>query len=424
MAVGQVCPECGAGVEGDPRFTVWCAGCEWNVDPEHTEERYGRVERVRRRLARRYGERLLDEMAAGGGERARLDGFGVLALGFALVVHAVTLAIAASGVWLLVGVRGVGGVVGGVLLLAVAWSMRPRFGRVPEDAVVLKRADAPTLYALIDEVGRAVGTRGVDVVVLDADINASVVPLGLRRRMLVLGLPLWESLTVPQRIAILGHELGHFVNNDTRRGVVVGSAERSLILWYSYLRPVPLGLGWLDFLVRAVLSVPCFLVICLLHLFDLLSLRASQRAEYLADAAAARAGSSDAAVGAMERLLVTESIGTTLRREISSRRLRGRRAGRDKDLGAGLWEELAARMDEIPGHEYERRRRVGARRGHAVDSTHPPTHLRLQLLRRSTPVPATVLPDADRERRIAVELSEGRAEVARVLVRDGMDGEG
>jgi hypothetical protein len=120
----------------------------------------------------------------------------------------------------------------------------------------------------------------------------------------------------------------------------------------------------------------------------------------------------------MDRLLVADSIATTLQREINSRRKRGRggAAGQDAE---GLWEALAAHMDSIPESEYERQRRAGALRGHSVDASHPPTHLRRRLLLHGTPVPASVTADHGRSERIAGELADVRGTPAREFVRDG-----
>ncbi|WP_327718981.1 hypothetical protein OG381_28810 [Streptomyces sp. NBC_00490] len=121
----------------------------------------------------------------------------------------------------------------------------------------------------------------------------------------------------------------------------------------------------------------------------------------------------------MDRLHVTESVETTLYREANGRRMRG--SGRTTSADAeGLWEALTRHMDSVPESEVERQRRAGARRGHSVDATHPPTHLRRRLLLAGPPLPASVKADAERARRIAAELSGPRAEVARELVRDGI----
>ncbi|MEW2398087.1 M48 family metallopeptidase [Streptomyces sp. NPDC046862] len=427
----QPCPECGAEIRVDSRFTTWCSACDWNVDPSLSEEDEGRLETLRRALARRHGEQLLAEMSAGQERRAGQDVAGVVAFGIAVVVHGMTVVLAAGGIWLVASGWMGAGMVLGLFLLALAWTLRPRLSRLPEDGRVL-RADAPELYGLIDEVARVVGTGGVDVVAVNAEVNASVMPYGVRGRLLTLGLPLWEILTPQQRIALLGHELGHYSNGDTRRGLVVGTAYRSLTTWRFYVDPIA-NPSLVEMLINCVYVVPRSVVQGILILLDQLTVRAAQRCEYLADSMAARAGSTEAAVELMDKLLVVESVATTLRREVNHRRLgrrggpvsRGRSSGEESmknNPAEGLWEALADHVSSIPDHEYERQRRVGARRGHSVDSTHPPTHLRRQLLLGGVYVTASVVADDDQARRITAELEGARTSLARQVVRDGFDG--
>ncbi|MFE3034622.1 M48 family metallopeptidase [Streptomyces canus] len=415
------CPQCGVEIRTDRRFTTWCAACDWNVDPQGPDEEKRGLDRVRRRVAQRYGERLFTELRGGGaggeGSGSRRTLSGSLAYALALAVHGVTVALAAVGVWGLVAGWGGLGMVFGVFFLALAWSLRPRLNRLSDDDRVLSRGEAPELYALIDEVAAAMGTRGVDAVVVDVDANASVTHLGLRRRLLTIGLPLWEVLSPQQRIALLGHELGHFTHGDTRQGMVVGTAWRSLSTWLYYVRPMPN-----PNVVQAVTNLACvplrLLITGVMALLDLLTAQSSQRCEYLADGAAARVGSTEGAVCVMDLFLVTDSVVMTLQRETNGRRMRGR--GQASGQGADdLWEVLAAHMHSIPESEYERQRRVGALRGHSVDASHPPTHLRRRLLLDGTPVPALVTADTGRSERIAGELADLRGTLAREVVRDG-----
>ncbi|MFI0968042.1 M48 family metallopeptidase [Streptomyces sp. NPDC021080] len=421
----QPCPECGAEIRTDARFTTWCAACDWNVDPERPEEKHGRLARARRAQARRHGERLLAELSAGGDLRARRDSSAVLAVALALVVHALTLAVTAGGVWLLVRGWGGWGMVPGAFLLALGWSLRPRFARLPENTPVLRRADAPELFALVDEIARVAGTRGVDAIAVDDGINASVRSYGVRgRRLLTLGLPLWEVLTPQQRIALLGHEMGHYVNGDTRHGLVVGAAYRSLTTWHYYFEPVdhdPLDdTGALTLLLNLLYVLPRLLVRGVLAVLDRLTLRASQRAEYLADRVAARAGSTEAALELMDHLLIADSAAVTLGREVNLAALNGpRRGGASADLTDGLWERLAADLASVPEHERDRQRRAGVLRGHSVDDSHPPTHLRHACLLIGEPAPPAVTADTEREHRIAGELAAARTKVARQIIRDG-----
>ncbi|RPF43777.1 Zn-dependent protease with chaperone function [Streptomyces sp. Ag109_G2-6] len=419
-AEGQLCPDCGHTlVATDERFPRWCADCDWNVDPAPPDSEPGRLAAVRRRLARRHGEELAAAMTGGGAERPRRDAAALLALGLALLVHGVTLVLAVAGMLLVVlGWATVVQPIAGAVLLVVAFVLRPRRHRIPQDGPVLYRADAPRLFELIDDVAAVTGTTGVHAVVVGGDVNASVTACGWRRRrVLFLGLGLWEVLAPPERVALLGHELGHFAGGDVRHGLLTHQALRSLDLWLDTLAPSRAHTVW-DTLFNILAFLPRCAVYGLLVLLDHLTLRAAQRAEYEADLNAALAGSTGGAVALMERLLVAGSVHTLLRRESVAAQMTGGAAGRKAREAAerGLWERVAAHVSSIPAHEYERLLRVSARRGHGVDDTHPPTHLRLQCLARSEPRPARVDFGEERSTAVAAELAPARATVARQVV--------
>ncbi|GAA4906046.1 M48 family metalloprotease [Streptomyces coeruleoprunus] len=415
----QACPQCGTEIRSDSRFVTWCAACDWNVDPARPEEQPGRLERLRRGLARRHGAKLLEDVTAAGGElRPHRDAASFVAYGIALVVHGVTVALLAGGVLLAVVGWGTALPVAGAFLLGLAWILRPRFGRLPDEAPVLRRAQAPDLFALIDEVAAVAGTRGVDAVVVTPEVNASVTTYGIRqRRLLHLGLGLWEVLSPQQRIALLGHELGHYANGDTRHGVIIANALRSLDTWRYLVAPVQ-DTSAVGTLLNMAYLLPRGLLIGVQMLLDRLTLRAAQRAEYLADALAAKAGSSEAAVGLMDRLLVADSVGSFLLREANARQVsRSGARERGQDAAHGLWDRLAAYVESIPQGEYERLRRVGVLRGHGVDSTHPPTHLRRACLLTAAAAPARVVTDEIRAKAIGTELAEAREKAARRVLR-------
>ncbi|MFI7009741.1 M48 family metallopeptidase [Streptomyces sp. NPDC050145] len=417
------CPDCGAGLDGDDRFVVWCQECEWNIDPAPPGEDGGRIDRARRALAARHGERLLAELTDGSELRARRDPSSVAAFALALVVHGATLALVAGGLWLLLADLGVPLKVVGMLLLASAWPLSPRPARMPQNVPVLRRAQAPALFALVDEVAAVVGTRGVDLIAVDAEPNASVMPVGWRgRRLLTLGLPLWEILTPRERVALLGHELAHFSNGDLRHGVVVATGFRSLTTWHYYFLPTA-NPTVAEMLVNALYVIPRGILRGLLRLMDQLTLRATQRAEYLADRGAARAGSTESALGLLDRLLVADSTTIALRRELNrtaAAASRATRTSRRDEAGAGLWERVREHVASVPALEYERLRRVGVRRGNSVDATHPPTHLRRTCLSIGAPVPAAVETGAERERAVDAELEPARGTWARRIAQGGV----
>ncbi|MER5350545.1 M48 family metalloprotease [Kitasatospora sp. NPDC002551] len=424
------CPACSAAIDPDPRFTAWCPACEWNLVPaEEAAEECAKNAKVvaRERAASERTERLFEEVVAGRTGTTRRDWLAASAL--AAPVHAVTVVVAGAALWLLVTgntpLRCLG-----ALLLAVAFLLRPRLGRVPSGAGVLSRADAPALYGLADRVAAELGAPPVGVIRVDEDFNASMAVVGLRRTsVLTLGLPLWEALDDRQRIALLGHEIAHRVNGDNRRGLWLGSAMRALAHWYDLARPRERTRGGYgvvallsligDYLGNAFLHLVSRLPYRAYLLLDRLTARAGQEAEYRADGLGARVASSEAAGGLLRTLLLGPAAGTVtmrLRAEIQSRPRSGRRdaaAGPDADA---LWPQLREHLAAIPPLERERLLRRSRQDGHAVDASHPPTHLRLALIAQRPPLPATVTCPRSEATTIAAELAPHRTRIARTLL--------
>jgi Zn-dependent protease with chaperone function len=111
--------------------------------------------------------------------------------------------------------------------------------------------------------------------------------------VLNLGLSLWGALTPQQRVALLGHELGHFSNGDIRRGFLVQPCLTTLgrlsDLFGGRSRRSARGniVGIVQPLADALMRVLSF-VFYLGNLgVQAVGLREAQRAEYLADQRAA-----------------------------------------------------------------------------------------------------------------------------------------
>lgn len=207
----------------------------------------------------------------------------------ACLVHLTPLALLVAGAYLIAGLTLLS-VPAGLVVLDLAWVLRPRFGRLPSGAAVLTREDAPRLFALIDRIGTEIGTPGADVVVVSGEVNAAFGTYGLRRRrMIEIGHPLWMILTPAERVSVLAHEMAHSRNGDGRHGLVVGGALHSL----AELRQVT-EFGWEPgdgvsrLLAESVLALVGLPVRALALVLELLLNRASQRAEHRADEIQAR----------------------------------------------------------------------------------------------------------------------------------------
>ena len=112
----------------------------------------------------------------------------------------------------------------GWIFLALAWFvLKALWVRVPPpEGLELKRADAPELFAAVDEITASLAAPKIAHVLVDSSYNAGVVqlprlgPLGWFRNYIVLGLPLMQALSPAHFRAVLGHELGHLSGNHGR----------------------------------------------------------------------------------------------------------------------------------------------------------------------------------------------------------------
>ena len=106
---------------------------------------------------------------------------------------------------------------------AIFWGILPRFDRFEAPGPVLERAGQPRLFAAFDDVARASEQAMPVEVYLVPNLNAWVSQRGGlmgfgSRRVMGLGLPLLQTLTVSQLRAVLAHEFGHYHGGDTALG--------------------------------------------------------------------------------------------------------------------------------------------------------------------------------------------------------------
>ncbi|PBC70599.1 Zn-dependent protease with chaperone function [Streptomyces sp. TLI_235] len=432
-----LCPKCSSPVADDPRFTSWCPACEWNLDPtpapapagsareRRRSEHRDRKEAAARRAVRARVERVYTATAAG--RSAVRDPAWLGAAVLAGAVHLTTLALAAGALVLLIAAPTWPLRVLGLFAALLVCALRPRLGRLPRDSALLRRGDAPALFALTDRVVQALGGRPVDTVLVTREFNARFGRTGLRRRrVLWLGLPLWAVLTPGERLAMLGHETGHQVNADSRRGLWLRSALAALDEWEELTRPAlyrPSFGTFVELAAAALLQLlmrPFNLAArTLLDLLDRLTLRSGQAAEYRADRLAADLAGREAAIGLLHTLMLRQTVTTSLQRMRAdhARRPAGRTGA--PAPAARPWQELAARTAAVPPLERERLLRLSAREFGTVDSSHPPTHLRLAMLGTRPPTPARLRPAAAEWAAIDAELSPAARRIAADLELGG-----
>lgn len=96
-----------------------------------------------------------------------------------------------------------------------------RVQHVDPSGLALTRANAPALFALIDELREKLMVPELDWVLVNDEYNAGVLQIprfGIfgQRSALMLGLPLLQALSVDDVKAVLAHEFGHLSRNHSR----------------------------------------------------------------------------------------------------------------------------------------------------------------------------------------------------------------
>ena len=103
----------------------------------------------------------------------------------------------------------------GAAVIAISIVPWPR--RFVPPGPMLNPAGQPRLFAELQGVAKAVGEEMPAEVYVTPEMNAGVFQRG-RRRVMVLGLPLMQIMSVAQLRAVIAHEFGHYHGGDTRLG--------------------------------------------------------------------------------------------------------------------------------------------------------------------------------------------------------------
>lgn len=198
------------------------------MDNTRFEQMVARVERDSVASPRLYQFRVL---------MLTLFGFGVLA---------VLVGMAGAGIFLLAGVALALALTGfkaaililklGKVLLLLAWplwllikfSVQALFVRLPPpNGLEIQREQAPGLFAAMAQMRQRMKGPRFHHVLITNDMNAAVVQrpmfglVGWPRNYLILGLPLLETLSPQEALAVVAHEYGHLAGSHSRFGAYI-----------------------------------------------------------------------------------------------------------------------------------------------------------------------------------------------------------
>ena len=118
--------------------------------------------------------------------------------------------------------------------VTILWAILPRIDRFRAPGPRLEPGEQPRLYGEIESLAQKTGQAMPVDVYLTADVNAGVAQRGGlmgigSRRVMVLGLPLLQVLTVPQLRGVLAHEFGHFYGGDTKLGPWIYKTRSAIV---------------------------------------------------------------------------------------------------------------------------------------------------------------------------------------------------
>ncbi len=176
--------------------------------------------------------------------------------------------------------------------------------QMPPEMVEIHRTQAPALFVNLDAVCHACNNVKIDGVFISAESNASMVRLESsaehrhRRNVMVLGMPLLATLTLPQLRAVMAHECGHRGGIRNRLNYIVNILDRVLsrageeIIQRVYGHQLQRWLAWCGQLCRPSAFTA--------------RLRLSRSCEYRADRMAARVCSEIGAAQTLSRLVLVE----------------------------------------------------------------------------------------------------------------------
>jgi Zn-dependent protease with chaperone function len=260
----------------------------------------------------------------------------------------------------------------------------------------LSHDDAPRLFDLLHAIAQRSGVDAPDQVFLTALPEAAVTQTGglLRRgsRVLVLGLPLLDALTIPELQAVLAHEYGHFAGGDTRLLRLASRAHDLFATTVGASRPGPFQEAPRSGLGLAVVGGQALaggIAQIYGRLYFLLSLGMSRREELAADRLAADVAGRDAMISALERMPELETHHAYLANDVARAAKRG---VMPSDLLAGFQVFRARFFEGAGGREHLSARMSGPT---SPFDTHPSLPDRIRALRALPPPPERGVTDRD-----------------------------
>jgi heat shock protein HtpX len=186
-------------------------------------------------------------------------------------------------------------VTGVVLGGSILWAIAPRPLPFSAPGVRLTREGQPRLLALVDDEAAACGERTPEEVYATFEVNAAVLDVNRRRRVMIVGLPLLHLVSERGLRAVIAHEFGHYAGGDTKLGPWIFRTRVAIGRTIAQLSDEDGGEGWTKRAVRAPF-------IWYGKAFLRITNAISRREEFAADARAAARGGREVYSETLRRL--------------------------------------------------------------------------------------------------------------------------
>ena len=186
-------------------------------------------------------------------------------------------------------------VTGVVLAGSILWAIAPRPLPFRAPGVRLTREGQPRLLALVDDEAAACGERTPEEVYATFEVNAAVLDVNRRRRVMIVGLPLLHLVSERGLRAVIAHEFGHYAGGDTKLGPWIFRTRAAIGRTIAQLSDEDGSEGWTKRAVRAPF-------IWYGKAFLRITNAISRREEFAADARAAERGGREVYCETLRRL--------------------------------------------------------------------------------------------------------------------------
>ncbi len=369
------CPKCGAGVPIYPRYSPWCDGCDWNLQPTNGQLLENHLSTWLSELGQQSDARLLKQVSTVKRLSPQFTVTKFVSVLLALLTYGVILAIAAALFYVAYTQHVYPDLIRFAIVVLAAGvfsTIVPHFEEVPPEMVRTQEKDFPAINDIVERVALALGVAK-PMILMTEQFTATFGRIGFwQQPVLCLGHPFLSVLNQEELVSLIAHELSHSRDGAITRRPIVRTALIALDRWNYIIQPERLlyirNRFW--FYVLFPLTILCTVAIlpirAMTYLIEICCFRDGQLAEYIADASSLAVTDGEKAVSLLRKSHYRHLQALTMAYESAPARRK--------------YTHLLNQLNEIPEREFERVWRIAQRENMSLRSTHPSLRSRVAFL--------------------------------------------